>query len=83
MTKEEAKQNIATFIEKVESLQEDLMDLEDGAFYAYYAVKPYDGRDLLTREQDEMKEWFRELRLTAYYAKFALSDMVINFGLLD
>lgn len=83
MTKEEAKQKIADILEKIPSLREDLITLERKANEAYLAVKPYDGRYLLTREQDEMKEWFRELRLTAYYAKFALSDMVINFGLLD
>lgn len=83
MTKEEAKQKIAAIIEKVASLQEDLDALEDEAFYAYYAVKPYDGRYLLTIEQDDMKEWLWKLRLTAVEAKYVLVGIKNYFGLLD
>lgn len=82
MTKEEAKQKIVAIIEKVESLQEDLMDLEDEAFYAYYAVKPYDDRYLLTIEQDDMKEWLYKLRLTAIEAKYTLGTIDNYFALL-
>lgn len=82
MTKEEAKQKIAAIIEKLPSICDELSSLELEANDAYLAVKPYDGRDLLTREQDEMKEWFRELRQTAYEAKWAIKDMESYFGLL-
>ena len=83
MTKEEAKQNIAAFIEKVESLQEDLMDIEDNALCSHLAVKPYDGRCLLTMEQDEMKDWFWKLRLTAVEAEYTLIAIKKYFALLD
>lgn len=83
MTKEEAKQNIATFIEKVESLQEDLWDLEDEALFSHLAVKPYDGRGLLTIEQDEIKDWFWKLRLTAVEAGHTLIAIKNYFALLD
>lgn len=83
MTKEEAKQEIAAVIEKVESLQEDLMDLEDEAFYSHLAVKPYEGRYLLTMEQDEMKDWFWRLRLTAVEAQYTLTAIKNYFALLD
>ena len=76
MTKEEAKQKIAAIIEKVEIIRKELISLEDEAYQAELDIEPYDGRDLLTREQDEMKEWFRELRVTAYKAKWDLCWIV-------
>lgn len=82
MNKEEAKQKIASILEKLPSIRDELISLEIEANNEYLAVKPYDVRDLLTREQDEMKEWFRELRQTAYEAKWAISDMENYFGLL-
>ena len=83
MNKRQAKQDIAAFIEKVESLQEDLWDIEDEALCSHLAVKPYDGRGLLTIEQDEMKDWFWKLRLTAVEAEHTLIAIKNYFALLD
>ena len=75
MTKSEAKKKIESIIENAESLREELIMLEFEACDAYRAVKPYEGMDELTTAQEELQDWFYELRRKANEAKYALDDL--------
>lgn len=80
MTKEEAKQKVMAqkvkaIIEKVESLQDDLITLDIEAYDAYLDVKPYDGMDELTPAQYELERWFYDLQKRVGEAKDALGGI--------
>lgn len=83
MTKEEAKQKIAAILEKAEILRKELISLEVESYQSELDIEPYEGRDLITREQDEMQQWFYELRVTATKTKWAMKGIEIDFALLD
>ena len=75
MSKAEAKKKIESIIETAESLREELIMLEFEACDAYRAVKPYEGMDELTPAQEELQDWFYELRSKANEAKYAIDDL--------
>lgn len=87
MTKEEAKQKIAkqkiaAIIEKVESLQDDLITLDIEAYDDYLDVKPYDGMDELTPSQYELERWFYDLQKRVGEANDAFGGIKNYFALL-
>ena len=80
MTKEEAKQKVMAqkvkaIIEKVASLQDDLITLDIEAYDSYLDVKPYDGMDELTPAQYELERWFYDLQKRVGEAKDALGGI--------
>lgn len=88
MTKEEAKQNVmaqkvTAIIEKVKSLQDDLITLDIESYDAYLDVKPYDGMDELMPSQYELERWFYDLQKRVGKAKEALDGIKKYFELLD
>lgn len=82
MTKEEAKQKVMAqkvkaIIEKVESLQDDLITLDIEAYDAYLDVKPYNGMDELTPAQYELERLFYDLQKRVGKANDALVGIKI------
>ena len=75
MNKEEAKKSIRAIIETAESLREELIMLDIQAYDEYMAVEPYEGMDELTPAQDELQEWFYELKNKTNEAIRALDDL--------
>lgn len=81
MTKDEAKKLVLELLSKVWELKDATEDLAAEVDDTYNEIEPYEGRDELTTDHDERKEWwFIELGRQLKEALTILDTIDNNLG---
>ncbi len=57
LTKTQIKKRVKTLLEKLESIKEELTELKDDVENESYNIEPYEGKNELTKSQEQRQEW--------------------------
>ena len=57
LTKTQIKKRVKTLLEKLESIKEELTELKDDVENESYNIEPYEGKNELTKFQEQRQEW--------------------------